>query len=225
MSEPMSDLLREGLVQLEIPFTEQQLSKVHVFLEELERWNRRYGFVARSDPSHRQVDRRQLVIRHVLDCLAAWGTIKAFEHRNQIGDVGSGAGFPGIPLAVFLPDSRFTLLEPSARKSAFLRNAAILADLRNVEVLETRLEDVGRRFDLVVFRAFSPLSRASLAALQRVVKPNGAIVAYKGKLERIEEELLACGLGANKCNIVAVPVPFLDEERHLVIVPKISSAS
>jgi len=225
MSGPMFDLLREGLAQLEIPFTEQQLNKVHVFLEELERWNRRYGFVARSDPSHRQVDRRQLIIRHVLDSLAAWGTIQAIGSRKQVADVGSGAGFPGIPLAVFLPDSRFILLEPSAKKSAFLRNAAILADLRNVEVLETRLEDMDRRFDLVVFRAFSPLSRASLAALQRLVKPNGAIVAYKGKLGRIEEELLACGLGANKCNIVAVPVPFLNEERHLVIVPGIFQAS
>jgi 16S rRNA (guanine527-N7)-methyltransferase len=140
-----------------------------------------------------------------------------------VADVGSGAGFPGIPLAVFMPDSRFTLLEPSAKKSAFLRNAAILADLRNVEVLETRLEDVSRCFDLVVFRAFSPLSRASLAALERILDPNGAIVAYKGKLARIEEELV--GLDAKNRNIVAVPVPFLDEERHLVIVPRVFSAS
>jgi len=225
MSGPKLDLLREGLAQLKIPFTEQQLKKVQVFLEELERWNRRYGFVARSDPSHREVDRRQLIIRHVLDSLAAWSTIRAFENRNQVADVGSGAGFPGIPLAVFLPDSRFTLLEPSAKKSAFLRNAAILAGLRNVEVLETRLEDVGRRFDLVVFRAFSPLSRASLAELQRVLEPNGAIVAYKGKLARIEEELAACGLDARNRDIVAVPVPFLDEQRHLVIVPRNLSAS
>ena len=223
MPAPMSDLLREGLAQLEIPFTGQQLDKVHVFLEELERWNRRYGFVARSDRSHRRIDRRQLIIRHVLDSLAAWSTIQAIGQRKQVADVGSGAGFPGVPLAVFMPDSRFTLLEPSAKKSAFLRNAAILADLRNVEVLETRLEDVSRRFDLVVFRAFSPLSRASLAALERILDPNGAIVAYKGKLARIEEELV--GLDAKNRNIVAVPVPFLDEERHLVIVPRVFSAS
>ena len=220
-SEP--ELLREGLGQLKIPFTDQQLIKVQVFLEELERWNRRYGFVARSDPSHRRVDRRQLIIRHVLDSLSAWSTVQAFGRRKQVVDVGSGAGFPGIPLAVFLPDFRFTLLEPSARKSAFLRNAAILAELRNVEVLETRLEDLDRRFDLVVFRAFSPLSRTSLAAMQRILEPNGSIVAYKGKLARIEEEL--AGLDSLNCSIVAVPVPYLDEQRHLVIVPKVSSGS
>jgi 16S rRNA (guanine527-N7)-methyltransferase len=224
MSGATAFLLEEGLAQLEIPSTDTQLIKVQIFLEELERWNRRYGFVARGDASHRRIGRRQLIVRHILDSLAAWGTVKAFDRRRQIADVGSGAGFPGIPLAVFLPDSRFTLLEPSARKSAFLRNAAILADLQNVEVVETRLEDVGRRFDLVVFRAFSPLSRA-LAQLQRILEPNGAIVAYKGKLSRIEEELAACGLDAKSLETVAVQVPFLKEERHLVIIPRISSAS
>jgi 16S rRNA (guanine527-N7)-methyltransferase len=225
MSGPAPDLLREGLEQLKIPFDQQQLDKVKVFLEELERWNRRYGFVARSDPSNRQVDRRQLVVRHVLDSLAAWSTVEAFDQKGQVADVGSGAGFPGIPLAVFFPDSRFTLLEPSAKKSAFLRNAAILADLRNIEVMENRLEEVSRRFDLVVFRAFSPLSKESLARLRRVLKPAGVILAYKGTLARIEEELAGCGLDAENRNIVAVRVPFLNEERHLVIVPKISSAS
>ena len=225
MPGPTVPLLEEGLAHLKIPFTEQQLIKVQIFLEELERWNRRYGFVARSDASHRRIDRKQLVVRHVLDSLAAWSTVKAFDQRKQIADVGSGAGFPGIPLAFFLPDSSFTLLEPSAKKAAFLRNVAILADLQNVEVIETRLEDVGRRFDLIVFRAFSPLSRASLTELQRILEPNGAIVAYKGKLPRIQEELAAGGLDAKSLDIVAVQVPFLEEERHLVIIPKVSSAS
>ena len=129
--------------------------------------------------------------------------------------MGSGAGFPGIPLALFLPDSRFTLLEPSAKKAAFLRNAAILANLENVEVAETRLEEVQRRFDLVVFRAFSPLS---------ILEPHGAIIAYKGKLTRVLEELVDSDLDLETLEIVAVQVPFLDEERNLVIVPKASSA-
>jgi 16S rRNA (guanine527-N7)-methyltransferase len=217
--------LREGLAQLKIPAAAEQLNKVQIFLEELERWNRRYGFVARHDPEHRQVDRRQLIVRHVLDSLAAWATVKVVNPRRRIADVGSGAGFPGIPLAVFLPDSRFTLLEPSAKKAAFLRNAAILANLDNVEVSETRLEEVDRRFDLVVFRAFSPLSRAPLAGLQRILEPNGVIIAYKGKRSRIVEELDASGLDPKTLDIVAVKVPFLDEERHLVVVPKASSAT
>jgi 16S rRNA (guanine527-N7)-methyltransferase len=224
MPEPTSPVLREGLEQLKIPFTADQLVKVRIYLEELERWNRRYGLVARGDPKERRIDRRQLIVRHVLDSLAAWSTVKALEPRRRVADVGSGAGFPGIPLAVFLPDSRFTLVEPSTKKAAFLRNAAILANLENVEVAETRLEEVQRRFDVVVFRAFSPLSRA-LADLQRILEPNGAVIAYKGKRTRILEELDDAGLDLKTLEIVAVRVPFLDEERHLVIVPKASSAS
>jgi len=223
MPEPTSPVLREGLEQLKIPFTADQLIKVRIFLDELERWNRRYGLVARRDPKDRRIDRRRLIVRHVLDSLAAWPTLKALAQRRQVADVGSGAGFPGIPLALFLPDSRFTLLEPSAKKAAFLRNAAILANLENVEVAETRLEEMQRRFDLVVFRAFSPLSRA-LADLQRILEPNGAIIAYKGKRTRVLEELVDSGLDLKTLEIVAVQVPFLDEERNLVIVPKASSA-
>jgi 16S rRNA (guanine527-N7)-methyltransferase len=216
--------LREGLEQLEIPFSAEQIIKVQIFLEELERWNRRYGLVGRRDAKDRQLDRRQLIVRHVLDSLAAWATVKALDQRRQVADVGSGAGFPGIPLAVFLPDSRFTLLEPSAKKAAFLRNAAILANLENVEVAEIRLQEVRRRFDLVVFRAFSPLPRV-LTDLQRILEPNGAVIAYKGKRSRVLEELAASGLDLQRLRIVAVRVPFLAEERHLVVVPKASSAS
>jgi 16S rRNA (guanine527-N7)-methyltransferase len=216
--------LREGLEQLEIPFSAEQIIKVQIFLEELERWNRRYGLVGRRNAKDRQLDRRQLIVRHVLDSLAAWATVKALDQRRQVADVGSGAGFPGIPLAVFLPDSRFTLLEPSAKKAAFLRNAAILANLENVEVAEIRLQEVRRRFDLVVFRAFSPLPRV-LTDLQRILEPNGAVIAYKGKRSRVLEELAASGLDLQRLRIVAVRVPFLAEERHLVVVPKASSAS
>jgi 16S rRNA (guanine527-N7)-methyltransferase len=216
--------LREGLEQLEIPFSAEQIIKVQIFLEELERWNRRYGLVGRRDAKDRQLDRRQLIVRHVLDSLAAWATVKALDQRRQVADVGSGAGFPGIPLAVFLPDSRFTLLEPSAKKAAFLRNAAILANLENVEVAEIRLQEVRRRFDLVVFRAFSPLPRV-LPDLQRILEPNGAVIAYKGKRSRVLEELAASGLDLQRLRIVAVRVPFLAEERHLIVVPKASSAS
>ncbi len=224
MSGSEADLLRQGLEQLEIPFGEEQIIKVQIFLEELERWNRRYGLVGRGRGKDRRHDGGQLIVRHVLDSLAGWATIEALDRRRRVADVGSGAGFPGIPLAVFLPDSLFTLLEPSATKAAFLRNAVILANLENVEVEEQRLQEVGRRFDLVVFRAFSPLPRA-LADLKRILEPHGLVIAYKGKRSRIAEELEAAGLDPQTLEITAVRVPFLDEERHLVIVRKASSAT
>jgi len=204
----VSPVLEEGLAQLDIPFNVDQLLKLHVFLQELERWNKAYGFVKAAG--------QQLIIRHVLDSLSAWRKISALPRRAQVVDVGSGAGFPGIPLAVFLADSRFTLLEPSAKKAAFLRNVAILAHLDNVEVEEARLEDVERHFDLVVFRAFTPLHR-EIDALRRILNHNGVIIAYKGKRARILEEIDEAGISLEQVLIEAVEVPFLSEERHLVI--------
>ncbi len=208
MTGNVPPVLEEGLAQLDIPFKVEQLAKLHVFLQELERWNKAYGFVKAAG--------QQLIIRHVLDSLSALWKISALARRERVVDVGSGAGFPGIPLAVFLADSRFTLLEPSAKKAAFLRNVAILAHLDNVEVEEARLEDVKRRFDLVVFRAFTPLNR-EIDALRRILEPSGVIIAYKGKRARILEELNKAGLSPKQARIEAVEVPFLNEERHLVI--------
>jgi 16S rRNA (guanine527-N7)-methyltransferase len=208
MSGNVPPVLEEGLAQLDIPFNVDQLLKLHIFLQELERWNKAYGFVKAAG--------QQLIIRHVLDSLSAWRKISALPRRAQVVDVGSGAGFPGIPLAVFLADSRFTLLEPSAKKAAFLRNVAILAHLDNVEVEEARLKDVERRFDLVVFRAFTPLHR-EIDALRRILNHNGVIIAYKGKRARILEEIDEAGISLEQVLIEAVEVPFLSEERHLVI--------
>ncbi|MCK5005897.1 MAG: 16S rRNA (guanine(527)-N(7))-methyltransferase RsmG [Spirochaetales bacterium] len=216
MSGNVSPVLEEGLAQLDIPFNVDQLLKLHVFLQELERWNKAYGFVKAAG--------QQLIIRHVLDSLSAWRKISALPRRAQVVDVGSGAGFPGIPLAVFLADSRFTLLEPSAKKAAFLRNVAILAHLDNVEVEEARLEDVERRFDLVVFRAFTPLHR-EIDALRRILNHNGVIIAYKGKRARILEEIDEAGISLEQVLIEAVEVPFLSEERHLVILSTFFSES
>ena len=216
MSGNVSPVLEEGLAQLDIPFNVDQLAKLHIFLQELERWNKAYGFVKAAG--------QQLIIRHVLDSLSAWRKISALPRRAQVVDVGSGAGFPGIPLAVFLADSRFTLLEPSAKKAAFLRNVAILAHLDNVEVEEARLEDVERRFDLVVFRAFTPLHR-EIDALRRILNHNGVIIAYKGKRARILEEIDEAGISLEQVLIEAVEVPFLSEERHLVILSTFFSES
>jgi 16S rRNA (guanine527-N7)-methyltransferase len=211
------DLLAEGLRRLGIPFGPEDLDRLRVFLEELKRWNRSYGFVGGGAVEGR------LIVRHVLDCLAAWETVSSLA-RGEVADVGSGAGFPGVPLAVFLPDSRFTLVEPSAKKSAFLRNVAILAGLPNVQVVEARVEQLEQRFDLVALRAFSPLKR-SLAALQRILLPHGVIAAYKGKRARVLEELEASGLDSRQVQILAMRVPFLNEERHLVLVSRASSES
>jgi len=213
MSESAQQLLCEGLERLGIPSTTDQIGKIQLYLSELKRWNRRYGFL-----SHRErASERQVIVRHVLDSLSAWKTLSTLGRRDRIADVGSGAGFPGIPLAIFLPDSRFSLVEPSATKSAFLSNIAILGALENVEVLEKRLEQVDTRFDVVMFRAFSPLPR-QLEFLMRIAESHGTIIAYKGKRTRIAEELAETDLDPRQVDVRPVSVPFLEEQRHLVVV-------
>ncbi len=203
-------LLAEGLGRLAIDCPPARLQALERYRLELELWNRRYGFVKASGDD--------LVVRHFLDSLAGLPVLARLSPRRTVLDVGSGAGFPGLPLALFLEDSRFVLLERSARKSAFLGNVVALLGLTNVRVLEMQLRGLEERFDLVTFRAWSPLDR-ELPALRRVLAPAGTIAAYKGRRERIETELRAAGLSAGEAQVVPLQVPFLEgEERHLVLV-------
>jgi 16S rRNA (guanine527-N7)-methyltransferase len=201
--------LREGLGRIGVPLPAGGFEQLERFRVELERWNRVHGFV--------KAEGEDLVVRHFLDSLAAWGVLRDLDPRGTILDVGSGAGFPGIPLAVVFPESKVTLLERSAKRAAFLRNACLLVRLPNTAVVEAQLEELTERFDLVTFRAFSPLPRALPDLLARV-RAGGWIVAYKGKKARVEEEIAALGPGPTRVSVRALEVPFLDEERHLVLV-------
>jgi 16S rRNA (guanine527-N7)-methyltransferase len=208
MSGDCFELLKRGLRELGLPASAGQLQQLRVYLQELERWNRVYGFVKAAG--------RELVVRHLLDSLSGYASLSRIARREQVLDVGSGAGFPGFPLAVFLTDSRFTLLERSAKKAAFLRNVAILTRLQNLSVEEKRLKDLERRFDLVLLRAFGPLQR-EIPRLRKLLKPGGSIAAYKGRLARIHAELEAAGISPGQALVEALQVPFLEEERHLVV--------
>lgn len=218
-------LLRRGLDELGIrePAVADRLER---FLGELGRWNARYGFVrATAD---------ELVAKHVLDSIAGAATIArlcaeaaaeppapeapaaARAGPGGVLDVGSGAGFPGIPLAVALPGVRFTLLERSATRGAFLENCRTLLGLANVAVLRAELSAAAGRFDVVTFRAVSPLERF-LADLARSRVAWRSIAAYKGRRDRIDEELGALGPRARDAEIVRLAVPYRSEQRHLVV--------
>ena len=203
------DVLSAGLERIGLPASSRQLAQLERFRLELERWNRAYGFV--------KAEGNELVVRHFLDSLAAWPVLRSLEPRRTILDVGSGAGFPGIPLAVVLPNSEFTLLERSAKRAAFLRNACLLLGLGNAAVREAQLGELDEGYDVVTFRAFSPLDR-ELHGLRSRLLPGGWIVAYKGKRARLDAEILAAGLKAPEVEIRVLAVPFLEEERHLVLV-------
>lgn len=177
------------------------------YMEEIERFNQAYGLV-------KAADRDELIVKHILDSLAP---LSYFANDSSLADVGSGAGLPGIPLAICLPGVRITLIERMGRRSGFLQSVLAVLGLSNCTAEETEMEAAAPgRFDTVAFRAFHPLTPELLKRLFRLAAPGGRLAAYKGRRDRTEAELAAAGCGFQ---IIPLAVPFLDEERHLALIP------
>ena len=140
-------------------------------LTELEKWNRRVNLTAVRDPD-------AMVTAHILDSLVA----RPLLEGKTVLDVGTGAGFPGLPLAIVEPDRRFTLLDSNNKKIQFVRHALGVLGLDNVETVKARAEDYapGRRFDTVIARALAALPRLVEIA-GHLVGEGGVLVALKGR--------------------------------------------
>jgi 16S rRNA (guanine527-N7)-methyltransferase len=212
-----SVLLKEGLGKLGLEESESRIFPLlERYVEEIELFNPAYGLVKVND-------RRELIVKHILDSLAPLKVIRNLFQScasYKVADVGSGAGLPGIPLAVCLPNAAFTLVERMGRRAGFLRDAVAVLGLPNVTVEEAEMEKIAlageNRFDLVVFRAFKPLDSAILKGLFAILKPSGFLAAYKGRRQAIEEEM--SGLQNLSWEAITLEVPFLAEERHLVLI-------
>ncbi len=209
----------KDIERLIAPRAEEVISRLTSYINEIELFNEAYGLVGAANTE-------ELVIKHILDSLAPLGIIlrllKTGEtEKPQIADAGSGAGLPGIPLSLALPGFDFTLIERMGRRAGFLWNTKASMSISNITVEEGELEKTGHeRFHLVTFRAFKPLETKLLKTLFKVCVKGGVIAAYKGKREKIDKEM-----ARQDCNWEAIPykVPFLDEERHLLVIkaPKI----
>lgn len=156
------------------------------YLEELQLWNRKVGLVKTESTA-------DLVSRHLYDSLSPLSLLETEgilpSPGSAVVDIGSGGGFPGIPLAVALPELRFTLVERSGRKAGFLVNAVALLEIAaRVEVLQEDASELPPQWDLAICRAFMPLSEALPILLGRL-KPGGTAVVYGGKRSVVEQEL------------------------------------
>lgn len=204
-------ILNDGIAKLGLECSDEQLSLLNQYISEIELWNPRYGLVnAEGD---------DLVIRHILDSLAGAAPIKAKEVSN-LADVGSGAGLPGIPLAIIFPHIQVSLVERSGKRVRFLRNVVAVLNLKNVTVLESDLKDVSERFDLVTFRAFKPVEPGIVGLLMNILNEKGKLAAYKGKMENIREEIDQVRTIAEAEEVLPLAIPGLKEERHLVFYRK-----
>ncbi len=197
--------LRRGLAELGVALDAQAQDKLHAYLELLAKWNRTYNLTAIRDPL-------RMVTHHLLDSLAVLPALGP----GRLADVGSGAGLPGIPIAIAQPHRHVALVEASHKKSAFLRQAVMALGLANVQVHHGRAESwqPSALFDVAISRGFSELS-AFVAACRHLVLPDGVLAAMKGTYPR--DELARLPAGCGPCEVRALRVPLLQGERHLVL--------
>jgi 16S rRNA (guanine527-N7)-methyltransferase len=174
------------------------------YLALLAKWNRAYNLTAIHEPE-------RMLTHHVLDSLA----VLPHVGPGPLMDVGSGAGLPGIPLAIARPDLRVTLLDASQKKCSFMQQATIELKLGQVHVVHARAEDfhVHYGFPQIVSRAFSEL-REFVALTQHLLAEHGEWLAMKGLYPNEEVALLK---GARLKRDVKLHVPGLEADRHLIV--------
>lgn len=200
--------LSAGLLDLGLDVPDSGIDTLLGFLDLLEKWNAVYNLTAIRD-------RTQWVSHHLLDSLSV------AEHmpEGRILDVGTGAGFPGVPLAIVQPGRQFTLLDSSQKRTSFLAQTLAALGLHNTDVVRARVEDFTPEtpYDAAVSRAFADL--ADFARLTGpVVRPGGTLLAMKGL--HPDEELTRVPAPLAVRTTVPLNVPGLDARRHLVILAK-----
>ena len=201
-------LITDGLNELGVKYSAEQISLINEYIDEVMLFNPKYGLVNASGDT--------FIIKHILDSLAGVNFIVNLNPLT-IADVGSGGGFPGIPLAIFFPNVTFHLIERSGKRCNFLRNAVLTLGLKNVVIRESAVEQISEKFDIVTFRAFTPMEIPITKCLLSLLNDNGVIFAYKGKREIINEELIVINGLITESTIFPVKVPFLSEERNFLI--------
>ena len=200
--------LQRGLEQLALALPAGATQQLLAYTELLAKWNRAYNLTAIRDPLH-------MVSHHLLDSLAVLPHLP-LAAGARLADAGSGAGLPGIPLAIARSDCTIVLNDSSQKKAAFMRQAIIELGLRNAQVHEGRVQDwrPQPRFPVVISRAFAELA-AFVRACRHLVAEGGVLAAMKGAYPRDE---LARLPHAARCDAVhELRVPLLDAQRHLAL--------
>ena len=196
-----------GLKELGFAVSGAAEEKLLAYRELLEKWNRTYNLTAIRDPV-------EMVTHHLLDSLAAVPHL-SLRREERLADVGSGSGAPGIPIAIVRPEWFVALNDASEKKAAFLRQAAIELKLENVAVQEGRVEawKPAEAFALVISRAFADIA-TFIRACRHLLADGGVLASMKGVYPRDELERAAEGWTHR---VVALDVPMLGAERHLVL--------
>lgn len=198
----LQNLIR-GADSLGLELSHEQLQQLIVLLQQLLKWNKAYNLTAISDEN-------QVLTLHLLDSLA----VVPYWRFNKTLDVGTGAGFPGLPLAIALPDKNFHLLDSNSKKIRFIRQLIHQLGLTNVTAVHCRVEQHQLQdYDCIVSRAF-----ASISDMVNLTRPllarQGRWMAMKGVYSK--EELSSLPAGVVEVSAHSLSVPGLDAERCLI---------
>ena len=198
--------IEHGLGAMGIDLSGESRGRLAAHLELVEKWNRVHNLTAVRDTS-------QMVILHLLDSLTL---LPHLGDAKTVIDVGSGPGFPGIPLAIARPELHFTLLDSSHKKCAFLEQARSELGLANITVACERVQDYkpAQRFDAVVSRAFAELSDFVVQS-QHLAASGGRLLAMKGIYPF--DEIARVPATHRVAQVVELAVPNLEAKRHLVL--------
>ncbi len=199
----LRERLTSGCIALGLAVPPEAIDRLLDYIALLTKWNQAYNLTAVRDPD-------EMVTRHLLDSLA----VAPHLTGQRIIDVGTGAGLPGIPLAILFPERHFVLLDSNGKKTRFLVQAKASLGLDNVTVVHSRVEEYRPEepFDTVIARAFAALTDI-LSLCRHLIANEGAVLAMKG--DAAEAELLPAGFRLT--GVVALTVPGLaHEKRHLI---------
>ncbi len=197
-------MLIEAAQKFGLALDADQETKLIRLLDELDDWNQRMNLTAIRE-------RSQQITKHLLDSLS----VQPFLQGTRICDIGTGAGFPGIPLAIVNPERQFTLVDSTAKKLKFIDHVAQVLELSNIRTVHTRAESFrpDARFDIVLSRAVGPVVQFVNWAGHLCVG-GGRLLAMKGRYPH--DELTKMPNGWKIAAVHRLEVPGLDEERHLV---------
>lgn len=203
------DLLISGLNKLDIALSNDQIEKIGKYINEINMFNPTFKLVGVESED-------ELIIKHVLDCISAIKLMnKEIADDTIIADLGSGAGFPGIILAISFPNTKIKLVERMKRRVDFLTNVKLICKLDNVEILSTDIKEIKQNFDIITMRAFHPLYDI-INDIDKILSSDGIIFAYKGQRKTTIDELEKMKKVSKsqwKADLIDLNVPFMSEER------------
>lgn len=223
----MESLVTNAKTLLNLTLTADQIAAFEHYATELTAWNEKHNLTAIIDP-------QGILIRHFLDslsCLLAMRTESGLDGHTRLIDVGTGAGFPGLPLKIVCPQIELTLIESIGKKCDFLRHISQELNLEGVKVLECRAEELGQsaehreQYDWALARAVARMPTL-LEYLLPLVRVGGCCIAQKGETGHTEtqEAVQALSvLGGQVRSFIPVELPGVAETRYLVTVEKVSA--